>query len=757
MNQPKIKKNPNFEVNLTSKTILSVIICLQDSGDLRISERLAYSSSLTDEHNGESLLEILVVDASPDISVRKLNEQFTNSIGGRYFHLSNDYGKFSLSNARNIGAHYAIGDFLLFLDADLIHPINFMNNLLNFIRFKLNDFENYFAIIPVFYLEEGIDLERLAELRTRPLVDWMYGDASLSAKNLQLVNSTLLIRKSFYTLLGGQHREFRGWGMEDWHFLWKLMNFPQPIPGPASESSFHKNSPEKHNSLNTWRDAAHFVGDVALRSGLYLLHVPHPRRVIGWRSNTGQNERRFNTLINERIVFENTPELKTGPKYCVYSDDPVASNALLFAPNAAVRTGDSEQLKLRSDWASFDTTERPVIGGWQLDGGFFELFGRLSQSERAFDFVYPSGASGCVFYFSYEKGQIISPKSNTGGIPIRFDKTPFVEQVEVDATQFRMSGWRRDKFLPLFLLTDDRSETIDERQELDLALGLSAPAFRSMVNAMLPLFGPDVASMIHDTTSSSMEQRFPTQNAFDVSNQCVHEMICAADIVVTQSPRFALFAAIAGKPVITTGSLFADVLPELPVAQQLFDVIAFIDTMRKEPQIISREQIERAVARSCIFVADESKAPPVADLHRRKEVSRILYEQVATPNFVARYDFTFETTNTAIQAWYWPHLNLSEASQKHLAVTDDPWLFTDKKTKRKNRTATANDAHKQREFVLNANLAADPVERARMYRSTKNPTKLSRRLAKLKRDPHRYFADSSISVLRPLRHIFRAH
>lgn len=746
--------------------LLSIVLCVRDCDSHDILDRVEFAGFyLASDDACQTVAEVVVVDSSRNRGSAMKIREIVESFGGVYVRDDQGSKKYGLARARNVGGNIARGRFLLFVDVDLIPPANFIDSVKNFIQSgRVGRAENFFSIVPVFYLREVEYPDCVAQIRKTPLTDWIYGDSARSVDSIQLVNSTLLLRKSFYQLLGGQHEGFRGWGMEDWHFLWKLMSFPQPIPGVSGSTAFHRNPPSQRNELNTWRDAAWFFGEEALRHGLALFHIPHQRRLSGWRTNSSENDNRFNALVSGQVVFENTESLKTGETFCVYSKDPVAANALLFPPDALLKAASIDDLKrllLRRD--SFpNAAGTPVIGGSNLDANFYEVFSRLMKNGVDFDFVYPSGVSRIVFYFSYRAGKIHSPR--TASDPVWVDSTEIYDQeaAAVDAYRYRNTGWRRDKLLTLFVLTEEFGAPIDSTSSLGEVFGMPSTVFRSMVNALIPALSPDVAAMVYDSGTGDRPMEFAASGAHDVSDREIDVLIEASDVVIAQSPRFVLNAVALGKPVMTTGTLLADLLPEVPIARQLYDIHTFIEASRVSPKAATSLEIASVLSRASVLVVDQGEAPAVADLLRRNEEPRVLYEQVATPSYEARFNFTKMPGNPELQAWLYPHLDRSSASQLHQAVTSCQGIRDHKSSTHGRQHGGKGDLHTEvsseretpdRGGVLHERFAASECERKSMYRR-KQDKQFSRRMAKLKRDPHRYFADSKYPVLRMLRFVF---
>lgn len=746
--------------------LLSIIICARNSDEVQIFERLSFSSFFASNLNNQSdIVEIIIVDSSEEEVHCEVVRDVVKSFGGIYVRDVPVSQKYSLAQARNRGAASASGCYLLFSDIDLIPPREFLKNLICFIeRGRLAKSENQFSIIPVFYLKDDLGSEVLSHIREGALRDWLHGEYAESVAALQVVNSSLLIRKNFYVLLGGQHEGFCGWGMEDWHFLWKLMSFPQPVPGLKAATSFHKNPPQARNELVTWRDAAWFIGDEALRYDLYLFHMPHAKRRDGWRKAADANDIRFNKLIEDRVVFELTPSLKTGVAYRVYSSDPVVTNALLFPPNSQVMTGTSSEIEDLTLRIRSSVVARPLIGMGQSDVSFYKQFDKLSEKNKSFDFLYPSGIPQVMFYFSHDNGGVRIPAEVTDPLPINLSKTYCSDDINIRADSFRRSGWRQDKFLILFILSEDREEC-DGHIDSEM-FGFSGMAFRSLINASIPLFDSSMVVMVHDLHSNGKKLVFPSDSAYDVSSESLDLLLNVANVVVAQSTRFVLNAAVLGKPVITTATLFSNLMPSLPVAHTLFDVFAFISEMNTSPKVITQKEIKMTLARACIYSADNRGAPSPADLLRRKDTARVLYEQVATPDYVARFDFA-QVRETRLLAWLWPHLDEKSASQRHLALEHDP-LF--------NRTSSENRKNCEVEMPLqlaqpekknpsvttsvnnaqNSRLVANEAERRKLYLNNSPSAAFGRKWAKLKRNPYRFFADSRSPILRLLKVFFTA-
>ncbi|WP_394179732.1 glycosyltransferase [Yoonia maritima] len=729
--------------------MLTIIACVHAAAESDVIDRTLYSSLFKD---GYSETEIVVVDSSPDAAARKAIEEIVTSFGGVYVTDIDATTKYGLARARNVGAAKASGEYLLFVDVDLIAPKDFMKSIYTFIQSgRLAKAENYFSIIPVVYLKPLPSSSTISDLRKSRFQDLIHSPLSESVDTIQVVNSTILIRKSFFTLLGGQHEGFRGWGMEDWHFLWKLMSFPQPFPGVSSATGFHRKTSESVNTLKSWRDVAWFIGNEALENGLYLFHVDHERR--GWRPFYSKNEKRFDLLVKNGIIFEKNATLKSGKKYKVYSDDPSVANGLLYPPESVVTVSKPTEINIQNrSFINGDDTGRTVIGATNPDKLFYETFDGLTSHKKDFDFVYPTASPEVMFYFSYLDGDLVSPAPIESSFQDLVSKFSSLESAEMNAEIFRNSGWRKDKSLPLFILTEDIAEVMAGNSIGTSLFGMPPAQFRSLMNALFPLMGEDKAVMVYDKLSIGENFQFPAKNVFSVNDQALECMIESADVIITQSPRYALQAAIAGKPVITTGTLFETILPSLQVSQSLAEIFDFIEKPSESIPVISQVEIENALMSSCLSVADRGDAPTVANLVDKDGSPRVLFEQVVQPGYQKRFVFSDQVDNPSVFAWLYPHIDQTLGNNMHLQVSNDYYARSAVKPRLKAKQTKHRATPPSQDFQ--PRFPSSPTQRQKMYRRVSNESKLKRKMAKFRRAPRQFFADSSNPILRPVRFLF---
>lgn len=78
----------------------------------------------------DSSIEILLVDGSPTVILKPIIEKFAPSLPVHHVHQS----KLAISPSRNLGAELSKGDYLIFLDSDVLLPLNYLTHVDSFIK-----------------------------------------------------------------------------------------------------------------------------------------------------------------------------------------------------------------------------------------------------------------------------------------------------------------------------------------------------------------------------------------------------------------------------------------------------------------------------------------------------------------------------------------------------------------------------------------------------------------------------------------------
>ncbi len=113
-------------INLNSKIKFSFIIAIYERENEL--QELLESISLQTSHN----FEVLVVDDGSKSNLQKITDSFKDKIAISYFYKENQ----GASLARNFGANYAQGEYLLFVDSDCILPKIYIENIETYLAQK---------------------------------------------------------------------------------------------------------------------------------------------------------------------------------------------------------------------------------------------------------------------------------------------------------------------------------------------------------------------------------------------------------------------------------------------------------------------------------------------------------------------------------------------------------------------------------------------------------------------------------------------
>ena len=186
--------------------------------------------------------------------------------------------RFSLARARNYAVQRAKGDFVMFMDADLVSYNCFYDDILVEIKaLQMRTNVNRFLMVPVIYLTDA----GFTVMKQTPPSEWrsIFINAMNSA-NTALIEkyssgtSVLVVERFYYLARGGQDEEFEGWGYEDYEFANRLIRRLQMFPLPENWLSMAGNFMSV-NSYQGWKSCYRLHGDWLAAKGIYLFHAPH--------------------------------------------------------------------------------------------------------------------------------------------------------------------------------------------------------------------------------------------------------------------------------------------------------------------------------------------------------------------------------------------------------------------------------------------------------------------------------------------------
>ncbi|MDW9477905.1 glycosyltransferase [Sinorhizobium meliloti] len=269
---------------------LTVIIPVRITNGRRdIFDRISFFE--TDSELPPNVDFIVVDDGSTDDDYRLLCERESTrvkviSTGAKY------YQDFSLARARNFAAQRAKGDFVMFMDADLVpYPGFYRDIFIEMHALQMRTHVNRFLMVPVIYLTEaGYSL-----MQSLPKLYWRShfinaknsGDRNLIEKHSS-GTSVIVVDRHYYMSRGGQDEDFQGWGFEDYEFTNRLIRRSRMFPLPANWLSIAGNF-MTINSYEGWKACYRLHGDWLAAKGIYLFHAPHPIEQH-YHSRKAQNE-----------------------------------------------------------------------------------------------------------------------------------------------------------------------------------------------------------------------------------------------------------------------------------------------------------------------------------------------------------------------------------------------------------------------------------------------------------------------------------
>lgn len=224
-------------------------------------------------------IEFIVVDSGSVDEARERCAEICEKYSVSYlYHKS--YGQpFHAGVARDFGARYANGRILSFLDVDLRIASDFWDRWLKLIStFGISRYKKAFFNLPCLYLtEEGTEEFRSADPETRFLefyLRWLYGEQK-SIQTMAPCSSSIAIDRLYYLSTGGHRPEFRGHGYEDFELYHRLMVEEETI---RRADNYYKDVKTWDTATyNGFRSQLSLLGRPALMSGLFAVHLWHPR------------------------------------------------------------------------------------------------------------------------------------------------------------------------------------------------------------------------------------------------------------------------------------------------------------------------------------------------------------------------------------------------------------------------------------------------------------------------------------------------
>lgn len=287
---------------------LTVIIPVRITNGRRdILDRISFFE--TDSELPPNVDFMVVDDGSTDDDYRLLCERESTrvkviSTGAKY------YQDFSLARARNFAAQRAKGDFVMFMDADLVpYPGFYRDIFIEMHALQMRTHVNRFLMVPVIYLTEaGYSLmQSLPKLYWRThFINAKNSDDSNLIEKHSSGTSVIVVDRHYYMSRGGQDEDFQGWGFEDYEFTNRLIRRSRMFPLPANWLSIAGNF-MTISSYEGWKACYRLHGDWLAAKGIYLFHAPHPIE-RHYHSRKAQNEQFLRSKMAADAQSPSEPE-----------------------------------------------------------------------------------------------------------------------------------------------------------------------------------------------------------------------------------------------------------------------------------------------------------------------------------------------------------------------------------------------------------------------------------------------------------------
>ena len=680
--------------------------------------------------------------------------------------LTGGSGYFSLARARNVGVARSRGSIILFSDVDLFPHRKFYDNLIRFIKKRgVGEAENIFYPIPAVYLRPLHMNKAMAELGRVDMNDeLLFGKPSVSVDRICRVSSSILISRSFYMRLGGQYEGFEGWGFEDWHFLWKLMMFPQPVPEPSGHQSADWRAT---NGYKTWRDAAELLGEEAFRANLFLYHAHHPERTSGWKTRRDDNQRLYNRLTStNKLEINFSPSVgitKDRAVVDIYSDCPSVANRLFYEAGTLLKLHSVKALtRMNPRHIKREGGHPLVLGGLMLTEDDLSGASYLMKAGVPFQLVYPTALSTRNIMLHFDGTRFTPLAENDSDCDSGIDERALL--MECGGLEYfaAADAFRQERGLEgkKVVLVHFSRQSIDS--EVEPAFGIPDVELRSLIYGLAPLFDQDTVFVVYDSLSNHRDT--PFNNMLYASDRDLEMLYLVSDLVIAQSPEDVGRALIRRKPVVTTGDLMSLIFESVPVVTSVTGLYEWIRQTEREVPHVWHNDVKRLFAVTSRFILTGSSSQMPEYPGNNPHAYRVLYEEVNHVLHRAAYRFRWNTWERRHYSLVNPVVSDGGALRLHREVDHDYRVLDRAKSGAvKPKPAQAASVTPLRapgpkstgtgevsEVLRDVHVRGS--ERHGLIKGGGGTFK--RKMRKLRRDPYRYFDDAKNPLIRNLKYVF---
>jgi predicted glycosyltransferase involved in capsule biosynthesis len=256
---------------------LSVIIPFRgDKSNPWFIERL---EGLLSEIDVPDCIEIIVVDSGSAIDEKRKCIELCEFYRAKYLRLENDMKTFSIGEARDFGVQNALGKAITFLDVDLRLPTGFWENLLQLMDvYGIRKFKKKFFSIPCIYLTpEGTKSFKTTEsnIFSRTIhLNYLTGNSEW-IDSYAPCSSVMVVDRLHYLSCGGHDPRFRGHGYEDFELYHRLLQEEGSITRPRDY--YQDKKTWETSTYQGFRAMLAILGKIPQAHGLFVIHLWHPR------------------------------------------------------------------------------------------------------------------------------------------------------------------------------------------------------------------------------------------------------------------------------------------------------------------------------------------------------------------------------------------------------------------------------------------------------------------------------------------------
>jgi predicted glycosyltransferase involved in capsule biosynthesis len=258
--------------------IMTSIVILRANRVYDMVERISYRAI----YENMATLEILIVnDGSSQEDSRRI-EELCEINGFSYLELDTRHEDFNASRARNMGAIYAKGQFIMHEDIDLIGYAKFYKDIITQIEIQgLYSDNTQIMTVPVAYLSQDASdnfFELNDSFRKPYFIDSYLKGETHNFEFFMPASSLIVISRYYYLMIGGYNERFKNWGLEDLEFIYRCLKSTKKFALPERDKAlFTTPAFAKQLTYKGWRTMFRLHGDLMFQQGIIMFHIFHDK------------------------------------------------------------------------------------------------------------------------------------------------------------------------------------------------------------------------------------------------------------------------------------------------------------------------------------------------------------------------------------------------------------------------------------------------------------------------------------------------